>query len=279
MSADTLFQTYERCLPVDKAEAMQSYRRYHTIVKTIAERHGYTTMVGAAVFSALSPNNEYHQNIRDLETLLVNERAGRGIDDFSVTTYGQNKRKAWRIAKGELPSVEIVALKTWNFYNNVHTPDDPSYVTVDGHMYWCWQGIAGTVKGLRGQKRTTTGLRGTPSLTKTLYSEIAGDIRGLARALGVIPCQLQAILWVTWKRIHQRAISNQATFFPKDFEVAGIVNFGQTKRKQPQLKLRKLPAPKFIGVKTVDQQRTLKGLSSCRKKKPTRSLRIGNGKP
>lgn len=231
MSAETLYRTYEKSLPDERAEAMESYERYRLICHTIGDRHGYSLETACGVFSALSPNNEYHGNIRDLETILVNERAGRDMHDFTVATYGHNKRKAWAIASGQSPRDAIKALKTWNFFNNVLTPSDPSFVTVDGHMYWCWRGRPGTVKGIRGPKGSSTGLRGTPSLGKTLYGEIAGDITGLAFALGIIPCQLQAILWTTWKRIHRRAHDFQKTFFPKDFEVAGIINLGRRPKK------------------------------------------------
>jgi hypothetical protein len=233
MSAETLYRTYEKSDPVERVEAMQSYERYRKICGAIAERHGFSLEIACGVFSALSPNNEYHGNIRDLETVLVNERAGNGPDSYRVATYGNNKRKASEIARGTPVAECIRALKTWNFFNNVYDPSDPNYVTVDGHMYWCWRGHAGTVKGLRGQSRTTTGLRGTPTLGRALYGEIAGDIKGLALALGIVPCQLQAILWVTWKRLHKRAYDFQTTFFPKDFEVAGLIDLGRRPKTQP----------------------------------------------
>lgn len=228
MSAEDLFRTYEKSIPAERGEAIASYERYNLICSTIAQRYGYPLDVACAVFSALSPNNEYHGNIRDLESVLAAARAGKGLDDFTVAAYGHNKRKAWDIIGGKPISESIVALKTWNFFNNVHNPTDPGFVTVDGHMYWCWRGKAGTVKGLRGSARTSSGLQGTPSLGKRLYGEISGDITGLALALGLVPCQLQAILWITWKRIHKRAYEHQTSFFPKDFEVAGIINLKQT---------------------------------------------------
>jgi hypothetical protein len=269
MSAENLWNTYLKSIPVEREEAIASYDRYHLICRTIAERHGYPVEVACGVFSALSPNNEYHGNIRDLETVLVNARRGGTLDDFTVATYGNNKRKAWDIVHGQPVGEAIKARKTWAFFNNVFRPSDPEFVTVDGHMYWCWAGRAGTVKGLRGKNRTDSGLEGTPSLGAKLYEEIAGDVRGLAFALGLVPCQLQAILWVTWKRIHRRAYSNQTNFFPKDFEVAGIINFSpkdkeihsirkplplEKKDKDPAKghpefkfvrRLRKVPPPKY----------------------------------
>lgn len=264
MSAEHLYRTYEQSFPSERAEAMVSYERYRMICETIATRHGYTTEIACGVFAALSPNNEYHGNIRDLETLLVNERQGSSLADFRVATYGNNKRKAWDIAKGTPVGECIRAAKTWNFFNNVLSPSDPDFVTVDGHMYWCWKGVAGTVKGLRGPQRTTTGLRGTPSLGPTLYGEIAGDVKGLARALGIIPCQLQAILWITWKRIHRRSYDAQTTFFPRDFEVAKIIDLG---KRAPRIKtpIEKKPKMKHPELKFV---RKLKN-PSWKKKKST----------
>lgn len=255
MSAETLYRTYEKSLPDERAEAIASYERYKLICQTIGTRHGYPLEIACGVFSALSPNNDYHGNIRDLETILVNERAGNSLDDFKVATYGNNKRKAWDIAKGMPVDQAIVARKTWNFFNNVLDPANPDFVTVDGHIYWCWRGVAGRVNGVRKSQKGNTSLLGTPNISAALYGEIAGDVKGLALALGIVPCQLQAILWITWKRLHRRAYDFQKTFFPKDFEVAGIINLGRapkrqpiprpkpSKMKHPQLKLTARPKP------------------------------------
>ncbi len=85
----------------------------------LANQCGTTTRIASAVFSALSPNNDYHGNLSDAHALLDAKRKSLTIDDFTVHTYGQNKRKAWRIAHGEEPLDLIVANKTRNFFLNI----------------------------------------------------------------------------------------------------------------------------------------------------------------
>lgn len=223
MSASALMHVYEQAVEPERHEAIMSYYRYHALLTAISERHGIPVDITIAVFSILSPNNNYLQNLRDTETLLVNEKEGLTIDSFKVFTYNQNKNKAWAVASRNLrPDDAFTSLKTWNFYNNVLHPDSPDFVTVDGHMFWAWRGVPGSVKAWRKSQRRKKVQKFDVS-TDT-YIEIAEDIAGLARAVGILPCQFQAILWITWKRIHSKHYVYQPDFFPKDYEAAGLIN-------------------------------------------------------
>ena len=221
---------YEQAVEPERYDAIMSYFRYHALLRTIAERHSAPIEVAVAIFSILSPNNNYLQNIRDTETLLVNEKRGSSISDFKVFTYNQNKNKAWAVAQRSLrPDDAFISLKTWNFYNNVLHPDSPDFVTVDGHMFWAWRGVPGSVKAWRKPQRRKKVAKF--SVSTDTYIEIAEDIAGLARAVGLLPCQFQAILWITWKRIHAKHYVYQPDFFPKDYEAAGIINLDSTDRR------------------------------------------------
>src|SRR4051812_47181325 len=77
--------------------------KMNKLTADIAEKHGFESRIGAAVFAALSPNNDFKGNLRDTSRLLFSARVGLEIDQFKVSTYGNNKRKAWRIANGEEP--------------------------------------------------------------------------------------------------------------------------------------------------------------------------------
>src|SRR3546814_13797099 len=54
----------------------------------------YTTLFRSAGFAALSPNNDYHGNLRDTDRVLSAARAGQSINDFKVSTYGNKDRKS-----------------------------------------------------------------------------------------------------------------------------------------------------------------------------------------
>ncbi len=79
--------------------------------------------------------------------------------------------------------------KTRAFYECLCNPQDPHWVCVDRHAYCVWLGRRLT---------TTSQLKMTPKLLHV----VAVDYRLTAKLTGLLPSQLQAITWVTWRRIH-----------------------------------------------------------------------------
>lgn len=224
MSAENLMRVFSQSIPSERSIAMDSYFHYHRLTRSIALETGFTVEQACGVFSALSPNNDYIGNLKDCRRLLKMKAAGAALDDFKVTTYGNNKRKAWSIAGGTSVSEAIKAPKTWNFFNNLATPESDKFVTIDGHMYWAWVGRAGNVTG---DRKTGIGAKVKPGagakVTSRTYKEIASDCRALAKALGILPNQFQAVCWVTWKRMHNKKHSAQTEFFPSDEVAAGVI--------------------------------------------------------
>ena len=80
----------------DRKAALVAYAKYNTLVGTIAAKHGFTVRVGAAVFAALSPNNDYHGNLRDTDRLLEAARLGLDAAARATTraTRARRRRKA-----------------------------------------------------------------------------------------------------------------------------------------------------------------------------------------
>ena len=208
MSVDNLESTLRQAKPTDWETGLGAFQRYNKIVTEVALQTETTPCIAAAVFSALSPNSDYHGNLKDMRKLLCAARDGLTIDEFTVSTYGQNKRKAWRIVHGEDPLKLIIADKTRNFFLNIENPLNPYPVTIDGHMYNIWNG----------KKQNLVGLR----THKSLYHVVADGVRKLACQEGVLPNQMQGILWHTWKRIHSIRHSTQLTFWSDDFAYAGL---------------------------------------------------------
>lgn len=190
--------------------ARQAWFRYQRIVGGIAARYGFPTHIGAAVFAALSPNNDYLGNIRDVNRLLEAAAAGKGLGDFKVSTYGANKRKAWRIVKGENPLDLIVFPKTRNFYLNIVDPTDPQPVTVDGHIFNAWSGVR--------RRLNSAEMKG---YTKS-YGQVAEDIRQIAVDRGMVSNVAQGGIWYCWKRLHRIKHSDQMEFWGPDFMIAGL---------------------------------------------------------
>lgn len=208
VSVDNLKLTLQQANKHDVAVGHAAYARYNRIITLMATQTGATPRTAAAVFSALSPNNDYFGNLRDAHTLLRAAAQGRTLGDFKVSTYGHNKRKAWAIAHGIEPLEVIVAPKTRSFFLNVADPNDPQPVTIDGHMYNIWSNKRQNLVGLKWRK--------------SQYEEIAEDVRKLAREQGCVPCQMQAILWHTWRRIHRIKTTAQLSLWDEDLMAAQL---------------------------------------------------------
>ncbi len=222
MSVDNLRKTLDLATEHDTKLGLDSFFKYNRLMAAIAAKTGFTPRVAAAVFSALSPNNDYWGNLRDTNTLLTAARHGLGLDGFTVSTYGQNKRKAWQIAHGAEPLDLIVAKKTRSFFLNVNDPTDPVPVTIDGHMVNIWKNKRENLVGLRWDD-------------KKHYDVIAEDVRIVAHERGVIPSQMQGILWLTWRRLHGIKVNGQLTFWDEDF-LAARLGFTQHVTNSPLVK-------------------------------------------
>lgn len=180
-----LVDMWNRADAIDRAEGVLAYERYHQVLAEIAEKYIVSQSPVVAAFVALSPNNDYIGNLRSLVSLLAGMKFGTPLDQITISTYNHCRDRAWKYLHGE--PFNPKGLKILNFYNNILFPDDPAYVTIDGHMIACWRGTRATMK---------------ESIVKPKqYKEIADDVTVLAAALGIMPNQLQATLWFTRKRV------------------------------------------------------------------------------
>jgi hypothetical protein len=140
------------------------------------------------VIAALSPSVSWVRNIADTETLL--QAVTSGNDTFTVTAYGNNKRKAVEIAKGGDPLEILGGSKVLSFYDNILNPGTSSAVTIDGHAYSIWKGI----------RYTLGGSGSIPKITPKRYEEVSSAYCKIASKLAVMPHQVQATTWLTWRK-------------------------------------------------------------------------------
>jgi len=168
------------------------------IAARIGEKYGLSAETVGGVIAALSPNNRWERNIVDAEAIIKCWRAGgTRTDMLAVTccTYSKMKAKAVDILTRDIPIVEILnGKKLIEFFNCITNPmlND---VCIDGHAYSVWFG-----------KRLT--MKEVPSIGKKLRATIKQDYRDatafINEELGehYHPSDIQAITWVTHKRIH-----------------------------------------------------------------------------
>lgn len=54
------------------------------------------------------------------------------------------------------------------------------------------------------------------------YRIIADALRAFALEMDLIPCQMQGVLWQTWRRIHHILTPMQQELWDRDFFAAGL---------------------------------------------------------
>lgn len=207
---ENLVRVFDLATAADLSTAARSWYTYHELTSRAAQKFGFEPKIGAAVFAALSPNNDYHGNLRDMHRLLEAAHLGLNLDDFGVSTYHNNKRKAWAICHGTPPLDVIVYPKTRSFYLNICDPTDPVPVTVDGHIYNAW----------RGERVALT--EAATKMNNRLYETIAEDVRTLARRVGLLPNVTQSVVWFVWRRIHSIKFDPQLEFWCPETMIAGL---------------------------------------------------------
>lgn len=202
MSLKNLKSLWLEADEMDKSDGMQAYLRYHEVMKTIAAHYSVPLKAVIAAFVALSPNSDYHGNLRSLVSMLEARRQGFSYEDAIVSTYNACRARAALYLTGTDFLDHAKGLKTRAFYQNILEPTKRGPVTVDGHMYHAW---AGTTGGMRDAK-----------VTRRVYAQISHEISRLAAESDVYPHQAQAILWFARKRILSVLYDSQMALFDRD---------------------------------------------------------------
>lgn len=173
----------------DLEEGRLAYHRYNQMMAMFADEYNLPIERVTAAFCALSPNNDYMGNLRSLKTVIEGFLNGIHEEEITITTYKHCRTRAINYLNGEPFATKRRGLKTLSFYYNILMPKDRDYVTIDGHM------VAAYVN-------EPTLVMKDVSLTKSEYMMIDRATKRLAGKIGLIPNQLQAIIWFTRKRIY-----------------------------------------------------------------------------
>ena len=170
------------------------------IANRIAVKYGVSAETAAGVIAALSPNNRWERNIIDAENIIKCWAAGGTRSDLlavKVCTYGKMKEKAIDILTtpiGVNIKETLKGKKIVEFFNCITNPllND---VCIDGHAYSVWFGQRLTMKEV-------------PPIGVKLRAQIKTDYRDATAFINeelsehFTPADIQAITWVTHKRIH-----------------------------------------------------------------------------
>jgi hypothetical protein len=135
------------------------------------------------IISVLSPQISWTTNLENAAKMWNCLQSGNDVLGLKIFATELQKVHCQEIYNHDY-EIPKTAIKTYNFARNIYNQNDINYVTIDRHAYKV------AVNCLKG---------GSVSLTRKQYTTIADCYKKVARKLGITPCQLQAITWVTYK--------------------------------------------------------------------------------
>lgn len=208
--SENIKSVFAQATDVEIIDGIAWYANARGYAYTLAKRFNLSLSTASAVIAALSPNVGWHRNKLDALTVLLAHADGKNPDAIKVSTYNNNKAKAFailtgarmfknspptqRLNAGTFGAVEFNAFallggnKTRAFADNIAHAES-SEVTIDFHA-------ASVALGIR---KTTAESNG---ISKNQYAVLSTAYLNAANALGLRPYELQAIVWCVWRRLH-----------------------------------------------------------------------------
>jgi hypothetical protein len=187
-----ILKWYEQATPEEIQEGNRWYSSAREFSEEITEGHGENMCWRfCQVISIMSPQVDWETNKKNAkriwECYLTEKQDVLGLKMFATELQKVN---ALNTLKGDY-EIPQTALKTFNFANNIFSPDQHQFCTIDRHA----------VKVAMNDKKA-----GGVSLTAKNYREVKEAYEKAARSISwdLTPCQLQAIVWVTYKRVVNR---------------------------------------------------------------------------
>lgn len=194
MTKFNILGVYHLANAADRADGGNWYNAAYRVCDDIASQYGVHVNTVAGVVAALSPRNRWGRNIADAENMVKLYTAGGedAANSCKVCTFASGKRKALQILAENITEPDAIRAilngpKLQEFFTCI--VDDRPDVCIDGHAYAIWIG-----------ERIT--LADVPPIGKKLRETIKAAYIEAADILGVAPSTLQAITWVTWRRLH-----------------------------------------------------------------------------
>ena len=186
----------------DRQFGDRAYDTYHEVIRGLALYYNSPFVASVEAFAALSPNNDYHGNLRSLATLLKGRHEGRDIEECVVTTFRSAARRAWSYLDGSVSFLDTVkGRKITAFRHNILYPETSKHVVVDGHMIALALDRKLTMKEANGV------------LTKKMYDEIERCVVRVARRQLMFVPSVQGALWGYRKRTQGIVFDGQLSMF------------------------------------------------------------------
>ncbi len=203
VTKDNIVKMYNKATKEEFENGLDWYPDTYNMARDMESNADYqiSTESIVGVIAALSPNNLWEKNKKDAQTVIDHTLKGNyDLDDIKVSTYNTQKDKAKNIINGSdiettLKPRKNSGMKTLNFFKCIM--GDTNAVCVDGHAFH----IA---------SNRVNALDKVPSLNEKNYNIIANEYKLATEFinkkynLNLIPSQVQAITWVTYKRVNNK---------------------------------------------------------------------------
>jgi len=194
---------FTQATTLEVIEGCNWYPNAHQIAYKLGKEYNLFTDQVGGVLAALSPLNKWPTNVLNAETLIKAWAYGTAEDALEVkcSTPPLNKEKAVRILQGtgELQSYASIehilnGPKVIEFFHCITDPE-VNDVCIDGHAYCIFMGIRLPVKEVPniGKRLRQTIKQGYRDATSFINEELGEKY---------LNSDIQAITWVTYKRIH-----------------------------------------------------------------------------
>lgn len=178
-----ILRTYEAATPIEAARGHEWYDLAHLFADKIS--HGEIKK-GAGVIAALSPQKDWLENMYLAQRAFEDGRASGHMGAFV--------KKADRILDGEEPLDVLGGNKVRAFYKLILDPTNAHDVCIDRHAFDIAVGEVTDDKARKVLERA----RG--------YDLIANLYRQVAKKVEVLPSQLQATTWVSWRKAKSKKV-------------------------------------------------------------------------
>lgn len=189
-ATETILEWYALASPDEIARGSSWYDHAHQYAVALAEKHDSNLAIAAGVISALSPGTTWERNLLDASAVFTMG------DDATVSSYGRNKRKALALIDGSIKpdnAFSTAGYKTLQFWRNICSPDVAGPVTIDRHC---------TRAALGSHLHPNEAIKWSKHARK--YERIQSAYQNAADDVGLLPHQLQAVVWLVFRRLFGR---------------------------------------------------------------------------
>ena len=162
------------------------YREMYNWIEATAQLSDLTTMQACGIFAALSPQMSVDRN----KALFL-----QYLKTGTASHYGQLLDKCSAIVNSN-SAVEIHQILNGNkiasFFSNIWDYEVHGHITIDRHALASMLQTPATVKPLND---------GQYSMTRRQYAQFEKVYQDVADEIGILPHQLQAVIWDTYRRL------------------------------------------------------------------------------